>query len=503
MPKVKFLTSTLRRVLLFNMMMCLILVSCETEKDFVQDDQMIVKRCSMNDFRLQSNEKLMKAVSQLNGFIPKKQLNDAMARMIYDERTGLYYDDEKGIFVSKDGKESYTFPIFQPNPNEKIKNITFNKNESNGYDVYLVHYDFSKEEAELYTKETLLERDVKYEVIVKDDVIYSTDRRWWICVEIYSYTNAVPLDNGDLTGNFGWQWVLLSRQCESGEIAEPQPEEFDPTGSISGGGGNSGGWGGNSTNPPNTDPPSTSNPNSDETTILTATIVDLDNNSQQKTPCFELNKLTTNPTDTRVKNALTYLGTKTGESEEYGYSLTRNPNATAINNPTPVYASTGSYGNIYMPTGGNNIGSFHTHPIDTEDWIPMFSGKDISYLYFVAFYHNNNGQPKNYAEYILTLTVPEGTFAIKIKDYTKFRAFLNKRDFWSKDFDIPSLQNTYKKRNPTDDIKGFQKDLLTLLKDSDAGVGLYEADPGFGSWQELTLDLNNPNANPIKQPCYN
>jgi hypothetical protein len=265
--------------------MVLLLMGCEAEKDVVQDDQMIVKRCSMNDFRLQSDEKLMKAVSKLNGFRPKRQQNGAMARMIYDEKTGLYYDDEKGIFVSKDGKESYTFPIFQVDPNEKIKNITFNKNESNGYDVYLVHYDFSKEEAEMYSKEVLSQRDVKYEVILKNDVAYSAERRWWICVDTYSYTNDAPLDNGNLTGNFGWQWVLVSRQCESGGTDEPEnPFPYIIQDPVSDPGNPGGGGGTPPTNPtPSITPPSTTeNPDDDGSSIITATIVDNDIDRDQE-----------------------------------------------------------------------------------------------------------------------------------------------------------------------------------------------------------------------------
>lgn len=217
---------------------------------------------------------------------------------------------------------------------------------------------------------------------------------------------------------------------------------------------------------------------------------------QQKTPCQELKKVAININE---KNALQDLETKTNESQENGYYITRNNGSINHNIPQPAYSSSFSPNEIVMPTGGNNIGAFHTHPTDSDGWYPMFSDGDLNYLFKVAKNHNTNGQPKNYSEYFLTLTVPEGTFAIKIKDPLKFYNFRN-NGRWRGD-ELPALRNKYQARNPTDNIKAFQKDLLTLLNENDAGVGLYEASSDLSSWSELVLDNVNPNADPIKQPC--
>jgi len=211
------------------------------------------------------------------------------------------------------------------------------------------------------------------------------------------------------------------------------------------------------------------------------------------TPCQELSKISNN---TQLKDSLIHLGTKTGESIEYGYQLTRNTGSSVYNPPTPTDPNPNS-NETNSKIGGNRIGAFHTHPdAASEDVYPMFSDADINYLYWVAFAHDNGDNPKNYAEYILTLTVPQGTFALKIKDWAKFSDFRNDEQLW-KNYDngkegiIKRLRKSYDKISPTDDINIMKNILLTLLQNS--GVGLYEASADLSSWSEL--ELQNPTGN--------
>lgn len=117
--------SKLLNTLLGLYFISIIFSSCEAEKDFVSKSNIIIKHCSMKDIALQSNLKLKQAVKQL---VSLQVDSNANSKVVYDELSGLYYDDEKGIYIKKDGKESYTFPVIQTDNNEKIKNITFNKN---------------------------------------------------------------------------------------------------------------------------------------------------------------------------------------------------------------------------------------------------------------------------------------------------------------------------------------------------------------------------------------
>ena len=130
--------------------------SCEAEKDFVSDGKIIVKRCSMKDAHLQSNRQLIQAVNHMKSIQTKSTGNSPNSKLVYDEKSGLFYDDEKGIYVSKDGKESYNFAIIQIDSSEKLKNITFNKNNSGNYDIYIVEYAYTKEDLYNYTQEDLV-----------------------------------------------------------------------------------------------------------------------------------------------------------------------------------------------------------------------------------------------------------------------------------------------------------------------------------------------------------
>jgi hypothetical protein len=166
-------------ICLFNLLLIgNIFSGCESEKDFtkaIEKNKLIVKHCSMKDVSLQSNLKLHKAIDKLKGLqthLLESQLN-ASSKMVYDENSGLLYDDEKGIYVSKDGKESYNFPVIQADSNEKIENITFNKNNQNEYDVYLVKYDYTKEDLQIFSREELAQRDQEYFPLIKEGIVYN------------------------------------------------------------------------------------------------------------------------------------------------------------------------------------------------------------------------------------------------------------------------------------------------------------------------------------------
>ena len=124
----------------------------------------------MKDIALQSDVKLQQGLNKLQSIKSKRLISNVNGRLVYDEKSGLLYDDEKGIYLEKDGKTSYTFPVFQLDPNEKIKNITFNKKTNNEYDIYIVDYDFSIEDTKNYSKEALAELEIKYQVLLKDGI---------------------------------------------------------------------------------------------------------------------------------------------------------------------------------------------------------------------------------------------------------------------------------------------------------------------------------------------
>jgi hypothetical protein len=244
-------------------------ISCEAEKDVIKSEgKMIVKRCSMKDAIMKSNMKISGAVDYIKR-LQTRSVDNETARLVYDEKSGLYYDDEKGLYVTKDEHESYIFPIIQTNAAEKIKNITFSKNAYNEYDIYIVKYDYSKEDLNIYSKEELAQREVKYQPLLKNGVEYPVETQWTICIN-FQVLVMVPIDQGELTGNFDYEevWVTISSECFSNDY-----ETIISGGSTGGstGYGGVGAVGGDSNTPTNNNSSSNSELGN---TILTALVID-------------------------------------------------------------------------------------------------------------------------------------------------------------------------------------------------------------------------------------
>lgn len=229
----------------------------------------------MKDANLQSDIKLKQAVNQLKNVKANSLHSNANARLVYDDGLGLFYDDEKGIYVSKDGKESFNFPIIQLNNNEKVENITFNKNANNEYDIYLVKYDYTKEDVKNFSIEVLAEREVKYQALLKDGVVYPVEAQWFICVDTVTTTTYYEYHPGE--GENGGDIIIA---CISVSASTGCIYGWDNSGGGDGGGGNggNGGGGGDGTNPPYTNPPPTNANENPDGTIITAAVIDMENN---------------------------------------------------------------------------------------------------------------------------------------------------------------------------------------------------------------------------------
>lgn len=219
------------------------------------------------------------------------------------------------------------------------------------------------------------------------------------------------------------------------------------------------------------------------------------------TPCSELKKLTN---DVEVKNSLNTLKDKIQETKESGFAY-RLVEINGINSflPPQEIQSSGfnpKVINMANHIGSNYIGASHIHPdrIYTHT-APMFSPEDLRWLARVAVSHNNNGLPKNYSVYFLTLTVGSGTYAIKIKNMTKLLNIMNRPERFAK-LKI-ELEKAYFKSGETAPATNLQKDLLKIMDEFDLGVGLFKASDDLSEWSELILNPSLPNARPIEIPC--
>lgn len=487
------------------------LSSCEAEKDFAAEnshDRLVVKTCSMKDVALQTNMKLMNSVSKLKSFQAKSLLNSANNKLVYNANAGLFYDDEKGIFVSKDGKESYNFNVIQVGSNSKIVNILFNKNEQNEYDIYLVKYNYTKEDLQNFSKEVLAQREIKYQVLLKNGVEYPVDVQWFLCVDstYISYVfdgTYVQIDGENfdvycpiITVSFG----CIYGWDNDGGVAPPTGGGINTGG---GGGGIGGGGSTGSTNPPpsNTNPP----PNPDNGSILAAAVIDIDNplNNQILPPCEELKKLC-DPTrgNGSIKTNVDLLKQKVNSNNnnrsEIGFEAQKVGNADG----SFTYTNTDIVGNQYnvpIETGFNYIGGGHNHPFDGY---PMFSFGDLQVL--SSIYIAASPQRKEEVYFMLVCKNQETgitkTYAIKVDDIDKLTNELNAVWTDPKYVSIPELNN--------ERIDKIHKDQAVKYKQSNGqyeksffqqfggyGISLYEAtNEALTNWNKLELGTTSGNA---------
>ena len=183
---------------------CLLFLSaaCDTEREYIKEEKFIVRKFSMNEMAKKSDAKLTEAVNRAKNL--RLEGPSENSKIIYDEKAGLYFDDEKGLYIEKDDKKSYTFPVIRFSVTEKVQNICFNKKENGDYDVYLVKYDYTIEEAESFSDEELKTRGKELIPLIKNGVELKFVR--YVCVDAALYVTeeiAAPIDHGDLTGNNG------------------------------------------------------------------------------------------------------------------------------------------------------------------------------------------------------------------------------------------------------------------------------------------------------------
>ena len=330
------------------------LSSCEAEKDFAKDSKIIVKRCSMKDVNLRSDIKLNNAVNYLKRLQAKSLQDNPNSKVVFDDKSGLYYDDEKGIYISKDGKESYTFPVIQSDSTVKIKNITFNKNSRNAYDVYIVKYDYSKEDLSNYTKEELNQREIKYQALLNNGVEYPFELQQIVCIDVTVVMTWIEVHDNE-PADLQCSSIITSHQCifDSGGTCEDSSNGNDGN-PYSGGG-------------------------SQDNNIITTPAID-DGNSilppVSENPCKDLADLAkTDEAD--LKPEIDWLKTKVTEPLEYGVEVERTTTyEDLLTFPKNEVTSTEQY-NISLKTGGRHIGSAHSHPINSYA-IPSFG--DIKWL---------------------------------------------------------------------------------------------------------------------------
>lgn len=311
-----------------------------------------------------------------------------------------------------------------------------------------------------------------------------------------------------------YSWVLKCNgrgDCESGvcdkcsiclrgfadRICPPISKEDYLDGGFTKPGGNGGGGGGSSNPNPNPE----TNPNPDPEVIIELPLPLLPD-PRNNDPCKELNEMMRN---TNIKESYTGpngLQSKVGESREYGFAFKRKTGYDSIQPIPPDYYRPNIL-NMDAFVGGTYYGANHIHsnPVNTEVY-PMFPAPDLLVLFkFAALYDWDGLAPRsrNYALFVLTLTVPSGTYAIKIKSFLKIAAVMGDANKYIKL--KRKIENRFKDAGKLNTDK-LIKALLATMNEFDVGVGLYEAEADFSNWKELTLSNPNDILSEIKKtPC--
>ncbi len=182
---------------------CILFSGCEAEKEMTKQEKLIVKPFAFKESAAKSSSGLSRAINQVRS-MNSKHTNSNNSKLVFDEKSGMYFDDQKGLYIEKDGLKSYTFPVLKTTSDAKLKNICFNEKQNGSYDVYLVKYDLTKAESLTLTDQQKEAREKQFIPLIKDGV--PLEELKMQCVDIYLSTSTeyvVPIDNGELTGNFG------------------------------------------------------------------------------------------------------------------------------------------------------------------------------------------------------------------------------------------------------------------------------------------------------------
>ena len=185
------------------------------EKDLYEDSikdssrKLTIKKVSLKNEMSKSNHKLSKALNILN-----QKKNNELNRIVYDSIFNFYYDDENGLYIEGEEKNSYTFPVYRNSTetNDKVENLLFNLNDIGEYDIYLVRYNVSSTNLSSMTV-------AQYEQIEKEFIAIQVEGRATldlVCVDTQEYQLV-----SDSSGNsmstiepiYYWSWVTTSSQC--------------------------------------------------------------------------------------------------------------------------------------------------------------------------------------------------------------------------------------------------------------------------------------------------
>lgn len=195
--------------------------SCEKEEDNYQqtnseNGRFHIETLVNNEF--QTNNKV---VHKLNSLTKQDNSshNNFSGKVYYDEYNFTIHTDlVKYVEDEASGIHSYNFVISRENSTDDyVENLFLSLNENGEYDAYIIKYGFTNEEFYQLDENTIQEFTSLITPIDIDMSILNNNGQLrteqMVCIEIWDW---VPCDEGELTGCYGEEFVLISLQCLGG-----------------------------------------------------------------------------------------------------------------------------------------------------------------------------------------------------------------------------------------------------------------------------------------------
>ena len=492
-------------------------ISCETEKEFIEgtkNSNIKLEKVSLKDSEVLKNLNLMEAVSKI-----KIRKHNSDGKIIYDSITGIYFDDENGIKITKDEIETYTFKIIKESG--KLENLIFSKNEINEFNIYKVKYDFTEEEMK-YMTEIQIENSPKFFLEVIKNYNGQTQILSKLIAIIDCEIITSPRDDGDPYGPNAIEICTYHLEDDgSGGGGGNNPSGNNPGGSESGGSNSNGsdsggsGLGGVSSDGIGSGSFGINNQNNNNIPIITSPVVHHDNPPINKTPCEILKELTDNII---IQDRIDYLKTKTTGIKEFGVKIELKYNAVDGEYQYSTSDIEGENFNTTIPVGGYTTSQAHNHPINGQSipsWGDINWAKDCEQTIRVAFVGHN------YTTNIVVVgdsEIPSNEsiiYAIKIDNFDLLKEKLS--NDLNSDPDVVAMSTFTDKlkamndktrmlySNVENNTAGLQQKFLEYFRNY--GISLYKFDELSIKWNKLKLlnayDPMLPNApnSVIFEPC--
>lgn len=365
--------------ILFLVLLSIIAVGCQDdlyEEAVRKPPKIKIERFSMKNANHVRHAALIKSTSQIaEALIVPLKHDKFSARTIYDSILGIEYDDEKGVYIQNGEYESYTFPIYNIT-DEYMKSLVFSKNDNDTFDIFIAKYTVDE-----LSYKTMSETE-KSSIKPAFHLFNQTSKEFFdfsinIICDVTTTSMSVPINSGDLTGQFGYETIYITTTSN----CSISFSNYSGGGGSSGGNGGGDGGGGGGTN--GTGPPPSGYNGQDpaihgnQGPIITAPVFE----EEPPNPCQLISVL---KSDDVFKQKMVALKNAAQQwSRELLFTVYDDPNPNSQVSQTDNYNYFEFMGTVNNPsaswTGNQTMkGMIHSH---YNGLLSVFSPQDLKQLY--------------------------------------------------------------------------------------------------------------------------